>query len=438
MKFYSTNNNHHFVDLQEAVLHGLPSDNGLYMPEEIHQLPADFYKRLASGMSLAQIGFEVLQPYVKTAISDTKLKDICDDAFSFKAPLIEVKENIFALELYHGPTLAFKDFGARFMARLLGKFKDHSDSRTTILVATSGDTGSAVADGFFGANNVDVVILFPQGKVSELQERQMTTLGKNIYPIAINGSFDDCQELVKMAFLDKPLSGSLGLTSANSINIARLLPQMIYYFHAIGQLPDNNKQVIFSVPSGNYGNLTAGVMAKKMGLAIDHFLAATNANDIIPRYLSSGNFIPKPSIETISNAMDVGNPSNYARLQDFYKKSLARFQHEITGYSYSDNQTRETIKQVYTEYNYILDPHGAIGYRAINEHITNKNTIGIFLETAHPIKFREVVEAQTHISMMVPPSLRARLDGKIKSTYSSAKYQNFKDLLIRTFENQET
>lgn len=429
MKFYSTNNNKKFVDLKSAVRQGLPSDNGLFMPKEVPLLSEDFYKRLDGGMSLPQIGFEVLQHFVKEAVSDSELKNICDDAFSFKAPLIEVKKNLFALELYHGPTLAFKDFGARFMARLLGRINAHSEHKTTILVATSGDTGSAVADGFYDVENVDVIILFPQGKVSDLQERQMTTLGKNIYPIAIDGSFDHCQELVKKAFLDKPLCESLGLTSANSINIARLLPQMIYYFYAYSQLSDKSNPIIFSVPSGNYGNLTAGILAKKMGLPIGHFLAATNANDIIPQYLSSGSFIPKPSIETISNAMDVGNPSNYARLQDIYNNSLAQFKDEITGYSYTDEQTRETIKQVYNNYNYILDPHGAIGYRALDEYLVNKNASGIFLETAHPIKFREEVEKQIGKSLTIPVSMLKVLDSTKLYTKCTVDFSHFREAL---------
>ncbi len=421
------------MDLKAAVRQGLPADNGLFMPKELPLLSEDFYKRLDGGMSLPQIGFEVLQHFVKEAVSDSELKNICDDAFSFKAPLIEVKKNLFALELYHGPTLAFKDFGARFMARLLGRINANSEHKTTILVATSGDTGSAVADGFYDVENVDVIILFPQGKVSDLQERQMTTLGKNIYPIAIDGSFDDCQELVKRAFLDKPLCDSLGLTSANSINIARLLPQMIYYFYAFSQLSDKSNPIIFSVPSGNYGNLTAGILAKKMGLAIGHFLAATNANDILPQYLSSGSFNPKPSIETISNAMDVGNPSNYARMQDIYNNSLAQFKDETTGYTYSDEQTRETIKQVYRKYNYILDPHGAIGYRALDEYLANKNASGIFLETAHPIKFRGVVEKQINFKMLIPQSLQSALNGQKKFAKSSPQYQVFKNLLVSNF-----
>lgn len=428
MNFYSTNNNNYTVGLEEAVRLGLPDDEGLFMPEEIPQLPDSFFTEL-SKRSLADIGYEILWPYVHREVPDNILKNICSDAFSFPAPLVKLNDNIYSLELYHGPTFAFKDFGGRFMARLLGYFNASNKGRNTILVATSGDTGSAVAAGFYQVENVDVIILYPKGKVSVLQEKQMTTLGGNVQAIAIDGNFDDCQKLVKTAFMDKKLSEKFGLTSANSINVARLLPQMIYYFYAYAQVFNKNKPVVFSVPSGNYGNLTAGVLAKKMGLPINHFIASANANDIVPHYLTTGDFEPKPSIETISNAMDVGNPSNFSRLQTIFNNSLDEFRSEISGYSYSDKQTRESIKKVYDEFGYMADPHGAIAYRALTEYLAENDVVGVFLETAHPIKFNQEVEAIIGSKIAMPDSLTAVMDAEIKSHPCSSNYDDFKDLL---------
>lgn len=428
MKFYSTNNNNYTVGLEEAVCLGLPDDEGLFMPEEIPRLPGNFINNLSS-LSLPEIGFEILRPYMHEDVADEVLSSICAEAFSFPAPLVKLKDNIYSLELYHGPTFAFKDFGARFMARLLGYFNSSNKGRNTILVATSGDTGSAVAAGFYQVENVEVIILYPQGKVSVLQEKQMTTLGGNVQAIAIDGNFDDCQQLVKTAFMDKKLSEKFGLTSANSINVARLLPQMLYYFYAYAHVSSKNKRVVFSVPSGNFGNLTAGILAKKMGLPIKHFIAATNANDIVPHYLTTGNFEPKQSIETISNAMDVGNPSNFARLQALFNHSLADFNSEISGYSYSDKQTRETIKLLYNEFGYMADPHGAIGYRALTEYLVNNDAVGVFLETAHPIKFNREVEAIIGSTIAMPDSLAAVLEAEVKSHLCSSNYNDFKELL---------
>ena len=416
------------MSLEEAVRNGLPDDSGLFMPETIPSLPADFFHNLKK-FTLAEIGYKILHPFVNEAIPNNVLEEICDNAFSFEVPLVEVKENVFSLELYHGPTLAFKDFGARFMARLLGYFNSGKKNRNTILVATSGDTGSAVANGFYKVENVDVVILYPKGKVSELQEKQMTTLGHNIKAIAIEGNFDDCQRLVKKAFLDKSLTNEFGLTSANSINIARLLPQMLYYFYAYGQLSGTGKQIVFSVPSGNYGNLTAGIIAKKMGLPIDHFIAATNANNIVPHFLETEDYVPKPSIETISNAMDVGNPSNFVRLQDLFNQSISEFRELVSGYSYSDEQTRETILNVFNENGYILDPHGAIGYRALDVFLQEKDAIGVFLETAHPIKFYQAIEPLIDKKPDMPEQLDSVLQAVTKSNTCSADYDDFKLLL---------
>ncbi len=425
MKYYSTNNPQLTVDLETAVRQGLPADKGLYMPQTIPRLPAGFFSRLP-GMTLPQIGYAVLRPYMQAAVPDNDLRLICEEAFTFPAPLSKLARGLYSLELYHGPTLAFKDFGARFMARLLGYFNAHTQHQNTVLVATSGDTGSAVAHGFYAVENVNVVILYPQGKVSDLQERQMTTLGKNIHTLAVAGSFDDCQRLVKTAFVDEELATALGLTSANSINIARLLPQMLYYFYAYGQVEDKQKPVVFSVPSGNYGNLTAGVLARRMGLPAAHFIAAANANAIVPDYLATGEFKPRPSVETISNAMDVGNPSNFVRLQALFGHSVAEFRACVSGYSYSDDQTRETIAQAQQKYNYVLDPHGAIGYRALQAYKQGTDVTGVFLETAHPVKFRQEVEAVTGKAIAVPASIQETLHKDKLITQCGADYTAFK------------
>ena len=433
MNFYSTKNKKQVVGFKEAVKLGLPKDNGLFMPESIPALTDEFLSNLDS-YNLAEIGYTVLKPYVGDTIPLSELKSICSDAFSFEVPLVKLKENIYSMELYHGPTLAFKDFGARFMARVLGYFNKGENTRNTILVATSGDTGSAVASGFYKVDNVDVIILYPQGKVSDLQERQMTTLGHNIQAIAVDGNFDDCQRLVKSAFLDISLANKFGLTSANSINIARMLPQMIYYFYAYGQIASQGKKVVFSVPSGNYGNLTAGIIAKKMGLPIDHYLAATNANNIVPNYLESGKFEPKPSQETISNAMDVGDPSNFIRLEELFNHSLSEFKSELSGYSYSDNETRDTISKVYNEIDYILDPHGAIGYRALDTYQDGNDVTGVFLETAHPIKFRQAIEPLIGRELDLPDKLNHIMHAEKKSTSCSSDYEDFKNLLNKLLQ----
>ena len=425
MKFYSTNNHQYRVTLEEAVRKGLPDDKGLFMPGKMPLLPTEFFEQL-STMSLAEIGYNILRPYLQDEVPDNILQGICEDAFSFPVPLVRVKDNIYTLELYHGPTLAFKDFGARFMARLIGYFNISSTTKNTILVATSGDTGSAVASGFYQVENVEVVILYPRGKVSDLQERQMTTLGSNIHALAIEGNFDDCQRLVKTAFVDKNLSAEFGLTSANSINLARLLPQMIYYFYAYGQIINKDKPIVFSVPSGNYGNLTAGLIANKMGLPVSRFIAAANANNIVPGYLQTGVFEPKPSIKTISNAMDVGDPSNFVRLQDILNHSWDEFKVKMQGYSYSDDQTRETISKVYNNLGYLLDPHGAIGYKALNKYLKSHAATGIFLETAHPIKFKESIEPLLGHQLAIPEQLSPILNRQKISQPCSTDFHDFK------------
>jgi threonine synthase len=429
MNFYSTNNKNNRVDIESAVRHGLAIDKGLFMPSEIQALPISFIDQLAQK-TIPEIAFTILRPYFNAVITDIELEGLCQDAFSFEVPLEKVEDNIYSLELYHGPTLAFKDFGARFMARMLEHLNKTSDKKNTILVATSGDTGSAVASGFYKVKNTEVVILYPKGKVSDLQEKQMTTLGANIHALAITGTFDDCQRLVKQAFLDEDIASIFGLTSANSINLARLLPQMIYYFYAYGQLAHLKKPVIFSVPSGNYGNLTAGLIAQKMGLPIHHFIAASNANKIVPEYLRSGIYEPKPSIETISNAMDVGDPSNFVRMQQLFNHSIAEFREHISGYSYSDDDTRTTIKSLYENQGYIADPHGAIGYQALKDYLQEKDPIGVFLETAHPIKFRQEVELAIRKELPVPEQLQEALNKEVKSDNIGVGYDSFKMELI--------
>ncbi len=428
MKFYSTNNPQQRVNLQEAVVNGLAPDNGLYMPERTPVFPASYFTGL-SQKSFQEIAFDVAEVFVEEAISSHHLRRIIDHTISFDAPLVAVEKNVFALELFHGPTLAFKDFGARFMSQLLGYFAQQQKREIVILVATSGDTGSAVANGFFDVPGTRVVVLYPSEKVSDIQEKQFTTLGKNIIAVEVNGTFDDCQRLVKQAFLDPELKNEFFLTSANSINMARLIPQAFYYFYAWSRLPIK-ENVVFSIPSGNFGNLTAGLIAKKMGLPIQHFVAATNTNDIVPHYLITRDFLPKPSLSTISNAMDVGNPSNFARMLDLFHHDHAAMQKEITGYSFTDNETRETMRKVFIAYNYKLDPHGAIGYLGLKKfQAHNPNTVGVFLETAHPAKFLEVVESTLQTKIAMPQSLDRFLHGKKESVKCKSDFESFKILL---------
>ncbi len=389
MKYYSTNNINSSFTFKEAVIKGLPDDNGLFMPEFIPLLTNEFLADL-QNKTLPEIGLQVASQFVGDDIPTDQLKSIVYDTLTFDIPLVNVHDNIYSLELFHGPTCAFKDVGARFLARCLSYFSQHSSEKVTVLVATSGDTGSAVANGFLGVPNVEVVILYPKGKVSHLQEQQLTTLGQNITALEISGTFDDCQRMVKAAFLDAELNQTMRLTSANSINIARLIPQSFYYFWAVAQLPKNT-DVVFSVPSGNYGNLTAGLMAKAMGLAPISFIAASNINNIVPHYLATQKFEPKASISTISNAMDVGNPSNFGRMIELYGHSWERIRSDIAGYSFYDGETKNAMKKVFEEYNYLLDPHGAIGYLGLQHHKIADNAVGVFLETAHPAKFINTV-----------------------------------------------
>lgn len=424
MKFYSTNNKQQLVGFKEAVIKGLPADNGLFMPETIPALPDNFFETM-HDMSFHDIAYNVAHPFLKEELNEAEIKEIVTETLSFEIPVVEVEPDVYSLELFHGPTCAFKDVGARFLARCLSHF---SDVKSTVLVATSGDTGSAVANGFLGVENVDVVILYPKGKVSHLQEQQLTTLGQNITALEVEGTFDDCQRLVKSAFLDAELNQKFALTSANSINIARLLPQSFYYFWALAQL-DKESEYVFSIPSGNYGNLTAGLLAKHMGLPIRQFVASANINDIVPHYLHTGIFDPKTSIQTISNAMDVGDPSNFKRMLDLYDGSLKAIQHDIAGASFNDDETSACMKRVFDQAGYVLDPHGAVGYLGLQKH--RGSTPGIFLETAHPAKFIDVVE-KTVGSIEIPERLKAYLDKEKKAIGMNADFESFKSYLIES------
>ncbi|MBN2280076.1 MAG: threonine synthase [Candidatus Marinimicrobia bacterium] len=431
MKFYSTNNKNLKVSLKEAVLTGMPADKGLFMPEIINKLEDKFFQNL-SGLSFQEMSKIIAQNIIDDI--DEKIMDaIIDEAINFDAPLVPITEKISTLELFHGPTLAFKDFGARFMSRLMACYMKDSKQKLNIIVATSGDTGSAVANGFLGVPNINVLVLYPSGKVSKLQEKQIATLGENITALEVAGTFDDCQKMVKASLLDKDILANLKITSANSINISRLIPQIFYFFQMVAQL--NNRaddKIAVCVPSGNFGNLTAGLISKKMGLPIAQFIAATNINDVVPEYLKSAIFTPRPSVTTISNAMDVGNPSNFARILDLYHHDYATLSHEIKGYAFRDSQTREKMKEVYTESGYICDPHGAVGCLGL-ETFLQKNPEykqGIFLETAHPAKFKEIVDATIGKDVPIPDRLTRFMDRDILSVKISTEFQQLKDLML--------
>lgn len=431
MKLFSTNNRNLIVGLEQAVFSGLPIDNGLYLPVLIPKLEEKFFKNINS-YSFNEIAFYVSSALIGDAIPANDLKDIIDKAITFDAPLINIHDNIYSLELFHGPSLAFKDFGARFMASIMSYYLGkNSTKKINILVATSGDTGSAVAQGFLKMPNIDVTILYPSGGVSEIQEKQLTTLGHNITALEVNGTFDDCQKMVKMAFLDKELINHVNLSSANSINISRLIPQSFYYFYAYSKLP--GKPIVFSVPSGNFGNLSAGVIAKKMGLPVHKFIASTNANNVIPEYLKTGTYTPRESVQTIANAMDVGNPSNYARLNYIYENNVDKMRDEIIGKSYNDDMIRKTLKDIDKKYSYTLDPHGAIGYMGLNDFLMeNKNldVNGIFLETAHPGKFCDDVENILDRKLTLPISLQESMQKTKQSIKINATLDELKIFLL--------
>ena len=432
MQYYSTNGQSPKVGLQEAVVHGLASDRGLFMPEIIPTIPKAFFKNI-SEMTLQEIAYVVANTLFGQDVESETLKNIVYDTLNFDIPLVHVDENRYSLELFHGPTLAFKDVGARFMARLLGYFnqKDGKDV-VNVLVATSGDTGSAVANGFLNVPGVKVYVLYPKGKVSKIQEAQFTTLGANITAIEVNGTFDDCQALVKSAFMDKELNEKMQLTSANSINEARFLPQMFYYFYAYAQLAKMGKpldKIVVSVPSGNFGNITAGLIGKRMGLPISRFIAANNRNDIVYQYLNTGVYSPRPSIATIANAMDVGDPSNFARILDLYQNSHSKISSEISGFTYTDEQIAETLADTYKKTGYLLDPHGAVGYRSLLEGL-KPDEIGVFLETAHPAKFKETVELIINAKVSIPAKLAAFMKGTKSTIKMTASFNAFKKFLM--------
>ena len=404
MKYYSTRGKHS-VNIQEAVLNGLADDGGLYMPAYIPQLPASFFENI-ENKSLPEIGFEVAKLFLEDSVPDKVLKEMIDEVLNFDIPVVPVHNNIYSLELFHGPTLAFKDVGARFMARLMSYYADGNAMK--VIAATSGDTGSAVAAGFYNVPGINVYILYPKGKVSPLQEKQLTTWGGNIKALEIEGTFDDCQALAKQLLADEGLQKHQ-VTSANSINIARLIPQSFYYFWAYAQLKKEHKKIVFSVPSGNFGNLTAGLLAYKMGLPVNRFIASTNINNVVPQYLESGAYEARPSLSTVSNAMDVGNPSNFERMNDLFQEDVAKFREIISGYYFTDEETKATVQKVYKESGYLLDPHGAVAYLGLVQYQKEQqeDLNGVLLETAHPAKFIETVEESILEKIEVPEKLSA-------------------------------
>ena len=441
MKYYSTNGKAPIADLHKAVVKGLAEDRGLYMPESIKQLPKEFFDTIETK-TFQEIAYTVADAFFGEDVDAESLRKIVYDTLSFDCPVVKVKDHIYSLELFHGPTLAFKDVGARFMARLLQYFirQESGNGQVNVLVATSGDTGSAVANGFLGVDGIHVYVLYPKGKVSPIQECQFTTLGKNITAIEVDGVFDDCQALVKNAFMDAELNQHMKLTSANSINVARFLPQAFYYFNAYARMKAQGKadNLVMCVPSGNFGNICAALFGHAMGLPVRRFVAANNANDIFYNYLQTGKYEPKPSRQTLANAMDVGDPSNFARIINLYsengKLSPEDTHHRITslisGATYSDDQIRETMRQCYKETGYILDPHGACGYQALVDGL-KPDEVGVFCETAHPAKFKEKVDGILSIDVDIPPRLRAFMQGQKQSTPMTKDFADFKRYLLK-------
>ncbi|TMU56076.1 threonine synthase [Flagellimonas algicola] len=429
MKFYSLNNSENQASFKEAVIAGIAPDKGLYFPEKIKALPADFFNQIEI-LSNHEIAFQAIHQFVKDDIEDEALREIIANVLDFDFPVVEIEENVATLELFHGPTMAFKDVGARFMANCLGHFSKGEKTEVTVLVATSGDTGGAVANGFLGVDGVNVVILYPSGKVSDIQERQLTTLGQNIVAMEVNGVFDDCQRMVKTAFLDTEITDHKKLTSANSINIARWLPQLFYFLFAYKQAKSQGKEIVFSVPSGNFGNICAGMVAQKLGMPVKHFVAATNANKVVPNFLQNGVYEPLPSVATISNAMDVGDPSNFVRIRHLYQDELANLKDNLSSYSFSDDATRETMKTIHQNFGYVADPHGAVGYLGLKEYQkVNPDTYGIFLETAHPVKFLDVVEETLSLSPDIPAQIQ-KVMNKEKKSIKIDNYEGLKSYLI--------
>ncbi len=433
MKYYSTNHQVNPVSLKEAVIKGLAADNGLFMPERINRFDPQFFPWISTH-TFQEIACEVAVNFFGDDIDPLNIREIVKDTLIFDCPLRQLTPDIWVLELFHGPTMAFKDVGARFMARMLRYFVGERSRKVNVLVATSGDTGSAVANGFLGVEGIHVFVLYPEGKVSEIQEKQFTTLGKNITAIEIDGTFDDCQRLVKSAFMDVDLNEKMSLTSANSINVARFLPQTFYYFNAFARLKEElgDRELVIAVPSGNFGNLTAGLFAREMGLPVKRFIAANNENDVVFHYLKTGYYQPRNSVETIANAMDVGNPSNFARILDLYGNSWEKIREVLTGGRYSDGKIREVIRNVYDKTGYLCDPHGACGYAALEEHLA-PNEKGVFLETAHPAKFFDTMEEIVgRGKITIPEKLAAFLDGKKQSVQMSSRFEKFREFLLST------
>lgn len=429
MNYYSLNKKAPNTSFKDAVIKGLAPDKGLYFPESITPLPKSFFDNI-DNLTYHEIAFEAIKQFVSPDIPEQVLKQIIDETLSFGFPVVELNDHISTLELFHGPTMAFKDVGARFMARCLGYFNQNNDKEVTVLVATSGDTGGAVANGFLGVKGVNVVILYPSGKVSDIQEKQLTTLGQNITALEVKGVFDDCQDMVKQAFLDEDLTNKMQLTSANSINVARWLPQLFYFMFAYKQLHKTHKNIVFSVPSGNFGNVCAGMMAQQLGLPIQHFIASNNANNVVTEYLESEIYRPKPSVQTISNAMDVGNPSNFIRIQEIYKNDFQSLKDNLSSFSFTDRQTKEAIKEIYNEYSYVADPHGAVGYLGCKAYLKeHPDTHCVFLETAHPTKFLDVVEDTIRENIDLPEQILSVMDKKKKSIKIST-YDDLKGYLL--------
>ena len=431
LNYYSLNKKSPAVDFKEAAIRGQAPDKGLYFPEHIPVFDSSFFYNIEK-MDDEEIAYQVIQPYVSESIPGNMLQEIIKETLNFPIPLIKIKDNIFSLELFHGPTLAFKDVGARFMSRCLGYFAKERNEKLVVLVATSGDTGGAVANGFYDVPGVDVVILYPSGKVSSVQEKQLTTLGKNIHALEVNGNFDNCQQLVKQAFSDFEINQKIFLTSANSINVARWLPQQFYYFLAWKQWPDKKRPPVISVPSGNFGNICAAILAHASGLPAQHFIAACNVNDTVPEFLKTGNYQAKRTIATISNAMDVGDPNNFIRILEIFEESTSELRRILSAYSITDDETRETIKRVYKEDKYMLDPHGAVGYLSLDRYLNdNPGLKGLFVETAHPVKFYDVVEPLIGEKIPLPKAVQQIMDKEKAATKMDVDYSCLKQFLLK-------
>ncbi len=429
MNFYSLNKQAPKVSFKDAVIKGIAPDKGLYFPESIEPLPASFFEGI-EDLSHHEIAFNAIHQFVSDDIPNGKLKEILADVLDFDFPIVQLEENVATLELFHGPTMAFKDVGARFMANCLGYFSEGTTTEVTVLVATSGDTGGAVANGFLGVEGVKVVILYPSGKVSDIQERQLTTLAQNISALEVEGTFDDCQNMVKTAFLDEKLLRAMQLTSANSINVARWLPQLFYFLFAYKAAKSQGKEIVFAVPSGNFGNICAGLVAQKLGMPVKHFVAATNVNDTVPEFMKTREYLPKPSTPTISNAMDVGDPSNFIRIRHLFHDDFEALSKTLSSYTFTDSETKEAMKAIYRNSNYIADPHGAVGYLGLKKYQeSHPNTYGIFLETAHPVKFLAVVEETIAEKLAIPQQIQ-QVMGKEKKSIKIATYEELKEFLL--------